>query len=417
MKRQGPGYDVVVTGGGAAGVAAAVSAARAGATVALIENHSFLGGKATAANVGTVCGLYLRNQQQQLRYASNGFAREFGERLQQKSSTGPLCQKDGLWFLPYQPFAFKRLCDDLVRENRIDLFLHSIICEVQEADQRIHSIKAYSYDRITGIRAEAVIDCTGEAVISKLLGLPVVECNEYQAAAQVFAMEGLTEFNTGVLQLALIRDIKKAIENGRLDPALENISLVPGSHQDGQVSIKVGIPMAVSGELNKITPLEIAAREMIEKVAVFLQSEVSGFRHATIASTAPEIGIRTGRRATGKSELTLQDVLEAVKYKDGIANGSWPVEQWKPGMRVQMQYFAEDDFYQIPAGCLQSDGCKNLYFAGRHLSAMNDAIASARVIGTCLATGFAAGQLAAGMLNGTDQAVTIEKIRAAQVMI
>ncbi len=416
MKLPDPGYDIVVSGGGAAGIAAAVSAARSGATVALIENHSFLGGKATAANVGTVCGLYLRNQQQQLRYASNGFAREFGERLQQKSSTQALCNKDGLWFLPYKPFAFKKLCDDLVRENRIDLFLHSVVCEVKEADQRIQALKAFSYDRLISIQADAVIDCTGEAVISKLLGLPVVECDEYQAAAQVFAMEGLTEFNTGVLQLALIRDIKKAVENGRLDPDLENITIVPGSHQGGQVSIKVGIPIAVGGQLNKITPLELAAREMIEKVAVFLQSEVSGFRNAAIASTAPEIGIRTGRRAIGKSELTRQDVLGAVKHMDGIANGAWPVEHWKVGKRVQMQYFAEDDFYQVPAGCLQSDGCKNLYFAGRHLSAMNDAIASARVIGTCLATGYAAGQLASGMLNGTDQLVTIGKIRSAQVM-
>jgi hypothetical protein len=97
----------------------------------------------------------------------------------------------------------------------------------------------------------------------------------------------------------------------------------------------------------------------------------------------------------GKYILTEADVLQCKKFGDAIANASWPIEEWEQDRRVKMRYLKEDDFYQIPARCLQSKTMDNLFTAGRCISATDAAIASARVMGVCLQTGYAAGCLAA----------------------
>ena len=111
--------DVVVLGGGSAGVSAAVAAARKGLKVILIERNSFLGGKATAAELGTVCGLYQFSKKEKPEYIVKGFAREFAEALQNRSNTKPLHNADGLHYLPYDIDAFKNICIELLNENKV----------------------------------------------------------------------------------------------------------------------------------------------------------------------------------------------------------------------------------------------------------------------------------------------------------
>lgn len=409
-------YDVVVIGGGAAGIAATAAAARNGAKVALLECHSFLGGKATAAFVGTICGLFLRNSNHQVNYASQGFAREFAEKLMYSANTKPQCNKEGLWYLPYQPFAFMKLCDNLIIEGKTDLFLHTVLSRVNRIENKIKSLHAISYDREVIFEADAIIDCSGEAMISKLAGYDVDECDEYQASAQVFYMENLLHAEPSLISLMMIREIKRAIDSAELETAYENISVVPGSHFNNQIAIKIGIPEKITNKLNKVTPVELLAREMIQTISVFLQRHVSPFKHAYVSSIAPEAGIRTGRRARGKQTITGKMVLNCEKFENGIAKGSWPIEQWGLGKRVNMQYFAEDNYYEIPAGCLMSGNCENLFFAGRHISADNEAIASARVIGTCLSTGYASGILASALAGGINLDQAIKNIRTEQVI-
>lgn len=410
-------YDVVVAGGGSSGLAAAISAARDGFRVALIDNHSFLGGKATASQVGTICGLYLRNTEHHLNYASHGFAKEFEEKLKKRSGMQPACHTNGLWFLPYHPIDFMRLGDELTSESKVDVYFHSTLCEVVSQDSKITGLKVFAYDRILFLKPGVVIDCTGEAIVAKLANEPVIESNEYQASALVFIMEEVEQVHTTILNMSMMREIRKELDSNNLTESLSHLSLVPGSHKGSQVGIKLGMPEPVTGILNKITPLETLARERIEKVASFLTSHVNAFKHARIGSIAPEIGVRTGRRPTGRLELGIQDVLKCVKTADGIANGSWPIEQWSSANKVKMQYFPTDDYYQIPAGCLESPTIQNLYFAGRHISSSNEAIASARVIGTCLSTGFAAGKMASGYLAGTQRDEVIKRIRQMQVIL
>src|ERR1017187_4830818 len=111
--------DVLVIGGGAAGVAAATAAGRAGARVVLLERYGFLGGLATTAQVGTICGLYLRaTTGAEAPPVAGGFPNEFAARLQQAGGTKPLCVDRGLWVLPYSPPVFAHVADSVVGESR-----------------------------------------------------------------------------------------------------------------------------------------------------------------------------------------------------------------------------------------------------------------------------------------------------------
>ncbi len=386
--------DVLVTGGGSAGIAAAISAARKGASVILIEKNSFAGGKATASYVGTICGLYYRSDQPAARYVHEGFACEFGEKLRFHSGTSPIHNKMGLHFLPYQPFDFKILCDDYIRSEKIKVFFHTVVSGVLHEQGKITQVQAISYDRRITIRPKAVIDCTGEGLVSTLSQIPVIENEEYQASAQVFSMEGIHAASEANLGMIILKEVQKAISEGILPESYSNVSIVPGSFKGDHVYLKIGIPEKISNEINKLSQVEMTARKMLLQIAGLLKENTNAFKHSRIGDVAPEAGIRTGRRHQGKYTLTRQDVLSCVKASDSAGKGAWPIEFWDLGKRVKMDFFEKEDYYNIPKDCLRSATLHNLFFAGRNISATEEAIASARVIGTCLQTGFSAGEMA-----------------------
>ena len=120
---------------------------------------------------------------------------------------------------------------------------------------------------------------------------------------------------------------------------------------------------------------------------------------------APQVGVRESRRVVGRYRLTREDVLGARRFTDGVARAAWPIELWREATAgAQYEYLADGEWYDVPLGCLQSGAIKNLFMAGRCLSGTSEALGSARVIGTCLATGAAAGREAArvaGRPSGT----------------
>lgn len=388
--------DVLVAGGGSAGLAAAVAAARNGASVILLEKNSFLGGKATAAYVGTICGLYYRSDDPVARYVSEGFAYEFAERLKHLSGTNPISNKHGLHFLPYHPFDFKLLCDAYIRDENISIFFHTVVSEVMINNGKIKNIRAVSYDRLIDIQAKSFIDCTGDALLSTLSGASVIESEEYQASAQVFAMEGVEAVSEANLGMIILKEIQKGIVDKLLPEEYNNISVVPGSLNGSNVYLKIGIPIHIKNETNKISPVEQKARKMIADIAAFLKEKTTAFKNARIGDVASEAGIRTGRRHEGKYILSKEEVLSCTKIStdQSAGKGAWPIEFWDLGKRVKMDFFTKEEYYDIPLDCLRSSTFSNLFFAGRNISATEEAIASARVIGTCLQTGFAAGELA-----------------------
>ena len=140
--------DVLVIGGGAAGIAAATAAGRAGAKTILLERYGFLGGLATAAQVGTICGVYLRDTAGAKAVpVSGGFAQEFASRLQETGGTKPLCVDRGLWMLPYSPPDFARVADALVGEAKnVQLILHATVAETRADNSKIISVRALAWN-------------------------------------------------------------------------------------------------------------------------------------------------------------------------------------------------------------------------------------------------------------------------------
>lgn len=407
--------DVVVLGGGAAGVSAAVAVARQGLKVALIERNAYPGGKATAAAVGTICGLYQFSKNEKSAYIVKGFAKEFAESLQKASETNPLNSTDGLHYLPYDITAFKDLCLELLTENKVDVFFNTTLKSIKINNERINSATLTNEHSDFEMSLKAIVDCSGDSIISQAANIPSIKSEQYQAAAQVFSMQGIAEDNEARLGLILIKALRTAIDDKKLADHFDRVYIVQGSLKNNTVSLKIGIPIPVTHTPENPGELKNAALDFVETLADFLIKNVTAFKNACIQEIAPEPGIRVGLRSTGNYILTEEDVVSCRKFDDAIANASWPIEEWDLHRRVKMQYFKLDDYYQVPAGCLQSKFIKNLYMAGRNISATNAAIASARVMGTCLQTGFAAGMLAAALVKGLPESEAIKSIQNAQL--
>ena len=387
--------DIVVIGGGSAGVAAAVAAARKGLRVMLIERNAYLGGKATAAEVGTICGLYHFSKNEKSAYIVKGFTKEFAEKLQTQSNTSPLFSPEGVHYLPYHVETFKKICLDLINENKISVYFNAVLEHATVEPNKIKSVHIIAAGNPVTINLHALIDCSGDSVISQAISLPLIKSENYQAAAQVFTMQGVAEVNEFKLGMIMMKALRSAIDNNILGDFYDRVYIVQGSLKNNCVNLKIGIPLAVTYAPGNLQELRTVALSFVENLSQFLINHVDAFKNASLAHIAPEVGIRIGQRSTGKYLLTEEDVLSCKKFDDAIANGTWPVEIWEQNRRVNMRYFKLDDYYQVPADCLQSNSIDNLFFAGRNISATDGAIASARVMGICLQTGYAAGCLAA----------------------
>jgi len=405
-------YDVVILGGGASGIAAAVAAAQNGAKTALVERASYLGGKATAAYVGTICGAYFRSENQSPKFVVGGFLKTFVTDLQVASESEPVKNKEGLQFLPYQKSAFKLLADQLIQDNKIDLFLHSNVYFAERQENKITKIVFTNYDKILELKANTFIDCTGDAILIDLLKLDHIRSDSYQTSTQVFCLNGLEGESIDTFKMSMIRTLQKGMQNDGLTKAARRLSIMPGSSDLGQLHFKLSIPFEITDKTNQMTALALYARALVQEIFDYLKKENKNFAKAKISHIEDEVGIRTGKRHLGKKVLTKTEVLGAKKHADSIARGAWPIEYWSMDSKPRMEYFDFEDYYDIPVGCLCSAKLDNLYFAGRNLSADDDAIASARVIGTCLQTGFAAGILASDIINGMSEShskLTVQK--------
>jgi hypothetical protein len=407
--------DIVVLGGGSAGVAAAVAAARKGLRVMLIERNAYLGGKATAAEVGTICGLYNFSKNEKSTYIVKGFAKEFAEKLRVQSNTSPLFSPEGVHYLPYHVDTFKKICLALINEHKISIYFNAVLEHVTVEQQKIKSVHIIAAGNPVTINLHALIDCSGDSVISQAAGLPLIKSENYQAAAQVFTIQGVTEENEFKLGMIMMKALRSAIDNNILGDFYDRVYVVQGSLKNNSVNLKIGIPLAVTYAPGNLQELRTVALSFVENLSQFLINHVDAFKNASLVHIAPEVGIRIGQRSTGKYMLVEEDVLNCKKFNNAIANASWPIEIWEQNRRVNMRYFNLDDYYQVPAGCLQSNSIDNLFFAGRNISATDGAIASARVMGICLQTGYAAGCLAAATASNVPLKDAVKALQNEQL--
>jgi hypothetical protein len=407
--------DILIIGGGSAGIAAAVAASRCGLKVMLVERNAYLGGKATAAEVGTVCGLYKFSKLHAAHFGVKGFTREFAETLQRMSQSTPTSNSSGLCFLPYEIDKFKELSASLLSQNGVTVYLNAVLNNVTIRGNEVCQAAISVAKETLQIDFKAIIDCTGNSLVSQLAGGTFIDSIEMQAAAQVFTLKGVDLPSETVLSFVLMLTLTKGISQGKLTANFDRVYVVPGSLNEGVIKLKIAIPIQVTRD--NYFELRAFAENRISELIDFLRDANESFKDIELVSLADEVGIRTEKRPLGQYILTEQDVLNCRKFENAIANGFWPIEEWGQNRTVRMHYFSEDDFYQIPAEALISKEFCNLFFAGRGISADDQAIASARVMGTCLQTGYAAGKMAGALVAGIDLNSAIYTLQEEQIFV
>jgi hypothetical protein len=341
---------------------------------------------------------------------AGGFVTEFGGNLAARQQAEPLALPNGLFILGYDPWHLVRLADGLISDNSIHPLLHTHLVSVKKSGRSVVEIECLSWNCAHAITPACVVDCTGEATLVDCAGGVTVQ-GTLQDGAVLFRIDGLPVASQGK-RLALMRKIVHAAEKGFVHDDCRNISFVPG-HAGGTTSL-LNVPIPGNGEnASSVTAMELHGRRIVEEVMKFLVSE-SFVSSSSCPHPAVQIGIRVGRMARGRDMLMLDQVLLCAKDKTGVARGCWPVEVWSGGRRPEVTYLPEDDYYDIPAGCLIADGLDNVFMGGRCICAEEKAMGSARVIGTALGTGYAAGTLAAFQAKGKSREEAIALLREQQ---
>jgi len=399
-------YDVVVVGGGAAGLAASVAAARAGARTALVERYGFLGGMATAGMVSTICGLYVTSAAGLPEPLNHGLAECFARQLSTMPGCAQPVRRGRTFVLPYTPFAFACVADELTGgAPELDVYLHAYLAGLESGPLGIHTLRVATWERRLELAARAVVDTSGDAVVAAHAGAATetAPLAERQLPSLVFVLQHV---DTDVLapgpRLALLRALANAEHEGRLPKGASNVTL-GSSPQSGEVICKLalsGIAEEMPAGRDFLTLAEREGRRRAREIVGFLKT-MPAFGRAFISHAAPQIGVRESRRVMGRYQLTREDVLSGRTFDDGVARASWPIELWQDGqLGATYEYLDDGRAYDIPLRCLQARDVENLFMAGRCMSATHEALGSARVIGTCLATGEAVGIAAARLAGG-----------------
>ncbi len=353
-------FDIAVVGSGAAGIAAAVTAARAGRKTLLLDKNSGVGGTGGFSGLTTLCGLY----DDAGHLLNLGFPREFADAI----AEAPPYKSGRLWVLPYRPDKFCRVAEQFFAAClSLRTIWNARLQNVVLKNNRIVSLN--------GFAVGAVIDCSGSAEVAQAVGAECLATDETtQAAAVVFALRGVTrEINSPAnAAQVLLPVIRAGFPALNFHPDLE-----PG-----------GLTLKFSG-----------IPEQVPALIEFLRAHVRGFENCSSPQNEFRISRRAGRMIVGEYVITGADVLSAKKFPDAMARCAWPVEQWGANGKTKVRFLPVNECYEIPARALCAATVKNLFMAGKTISADADAIGSARVMGCCFATGEAAAKLAGDFVS------------------
>jgi len=380
--------EVLVIGGGSAGLAAAVAAARAGARTVLVERHGMLGGMGTASLVHTFCGLYHIDGDRAQR-ANDGFPAEMEERMRVATGLGPV--KIGrVWVLPQHPVEFARIADELVRESGVEVLFHSELCALAPG---WHAELACRGERLA-IEARAVVDASGDAVAAALLSQPDERPARLQRPAFVFGIQGVAGATGG---LALAGRIVEGVREAALPEAALGLHF-RASGRPGEVFATLDLSGEELGaydptEVRCLSGLEQTGRRLAAAAVGFLREREAGWNEAYVSQWPARVGVRESRRWLGEETLTGADVMAGRRRADEVALAVWPLELRETHRGPKLRY--PEAPAGIPRGALVAAGHSRLFTAGRCLSCDHEAQASIRVMGTCFATGEAAGRMAA----------------------
>lgn len=414
-------FDVLVIGGGNAGCAAAIAAARHGAKTLLVERYGFLGGTATAAMVGPWMTFHSGSKR-----IVGGIAQEIVERLQRKGgSPGHLHDSSDYvpTITPFDPEIHKALLFEMMNEAGVQLLLHAYFLRAIEGENGVEGAVFATVAGEREYRSLNTIDSTADAYVAASAGVATQQGDErghVQPASLMFRLSHVDLSKTATyvrMHPDQMRTSLKAHE--RLAPAMTAVAglydLWNNALEHGEVNVPRELvsffitpyPDEVSVNMTRVTDIdpldpddltraEIEARGQVMELVEFFRKRVPGFENARLAATGTQIGIRESRRIVGEYTLTRDDVLQARQFDDAVARSAYPIDIHNPsGSGTATQRLPAGESYQIPYRCMVPAYVDRLLVAGRCISTTHEALASTRLTPTVMTLGQAAGTAAA----------------------
>lgn len=403
--------QVLVVGGGPAGIGAAVSAARNGQSVLLLEKRGYLGGNITACYVEN-CNYFLRGTP----FHSEGIYAEIEKKAYEKYGNDNVRQRNQYAF---SSEYLKVFLDEFVTEAGVKVLFHSFVNDVVITGSHIDAVIIQTKKGPVAVRADMIIDTTGDADVAFAAGVPYEQGRE---------KDGLCQPGTVSVRLAgadtqaLLKDGDRLLEIGRIfkEDYRAGKTGLPCKRQDlpfgrltagGQISY-VNYSCAYGLDPTDIRDLsrgEMECRQYVMDIYKYLKAHFEELKHTEIASIAPEIGFRDSRRIEGIYHLTIDDMESKRHFEDCIAVFPRFYDMLSPDAnmdgdgKVEGKGYAghiyepvvDDRTFEIPYGSLVPKTVDNLLAAGRCISADHVAESGTRAISLCMMTGEAAGAAAA----------------------
>ncbi|HUB67750.1 MAG TPA: FAD-dependent oxidoreductase [Candidatus Methylacidiphilales bacterium] len=413
-------WDVLVAGGGTAGLAAAISAARAGASVLLVERSDVLGGNATQAFVHSFCGLFLPPENQEYQYANPGFAERLAQWLVFRGAALPPETHGKVGVLPTFPEKMAPLFEEATAAvSGLAVACSTGLREICDGGNKefFCVLGGVATEAETGCRARFIIDTSGDAHAAVAAGVPteVSAPEELQHPTFVFRISGANPKDlTGYQRLKLAAVFNRAARSGLLPPECDSVLVRPGG-TPGEAFLSLNMPKPAHGIYDPldgacIRNMEEMARQRAAVLVRFLRQEVPGWEACDVLEWPRRMGIRETRRIQGLYVMTAKDVLEGRHFEDQVAWSTWPIELWNKHTGAEFYYPAAP--CGIPLRALMSAGHPRLGMAGRCVSATHEALGALRVMGTAMAAGEAIG-IAAALAATKD--CNLPEIQASEV--
>ncbi len=394
-------YDVLVAGGGASGLVAAVSAARLGARTAIVERSGCLGGTATSSMVAQWIGFFNRETR-----VVGGLPLELTERVRQAGGSGgfrrytlgdALANPCPIVNFPFNPEIVKIVADDFADECDVDVLLQTQMVRPVIDGSRVTGVVVQNASGRFALGARMIVDATGDGAVAHGAGVetadPDFDRHGRQPCTLVFRMS-----NIDVRRFrAMPRDQRRALALEGVKAGVlpwESLSFCSTPGDTDAISLMSRIKGVDALDARETTRAMMEGRQQIKRILPFLRERVPGFEEAVLAATAEQLGVRETRRIVGRYTLSESDIDKDVRFTDSIALGAGPIDVHdESGTGVSMRM--PERPFEIPLRAMLPRTVEGLVVTGRAISATRQANGGARHMATAMALGEAAGAFAA----------------------